>query len=192
MAAEDDKPGAVDTSREERNAEREAKLSALAVLPGVAKERYGDAFSQHRLEQYKLYVEMADRVSSRRMTANSFFVTINTALVALLGLAVAKDETERLGWYVAVSFAGVAVSLLWYFLIRSYRDLNTAKFNVVHLVESELPLRLYDAEWEMVGRGKNPKLYRPVTHIETKVPLLFVFIYVGLAAYVFAITYWLS
>jgi hypothetical protein len=187
MAYQDDKPVAPD-AREPRSAEREAKLSALAVLPGVAKERYGDAFTQHRLEQYKLYVEMADRISSRRMTANSFFVTLNTALVAFLGLAVAKQETDRLGWYIAVSIAGVTVSLLWYFLIRSYRDLNSAKFNVVHLVESELPLKIYDAEWEMVGRGKNPELYRPVTHIETKVPLLFVAIYVGLAAYVLVIT----
>jgi hypothetical protein len=66
---------------------------------------------------------------------------------------------------VAVSVAGIAVSALWYFLIRSYRDLNSAKFNVVHLVESELPLKLYDAEWEMVGRGKNRKLYLPVTFV---------------------------
>ncbi len=170
-------------------AERDLKLSALAVLPGVAKEHYGDCFDQHRLEQYKLYVEMADRVSSRRMTANSFFVTINTALVALLGLAVAKDETERLGWYFAVSAAGVLVCSLWYSLIRSYRDLNSAKFNVVHLVEKELPLKLYDAEWEMVGRGKNPKLYRPVTHIESKIPGLFTCIYVLLAGYVLFVAY---
>ena len=27
----------------------------------------------HFLEQYKLYVEMADRISNRRQTANSFF-----------------------------------------------------------------------------------------------------------------------
>ena len=170
-------------------AERDVKLSALAVLPGVAKERYGECFDQHRLEQYKLYVEMADRVSSRRMTANSFFVTINTALVALLGLAVAKDETERLGWYFAVSAAGVLVSSLWYSLIRSYRDLNSAKFNVVHLVEQELPLKLYDAEWEMVGRGKNTNLYRPVTHIESKIPGLFIGIYILLAMYVSFVAY---
>ena len=35
------------------------------------------------LEQYKLYVEMADRISSRRQNANSFFLSINTAIVAL-------------------------------------------------------------------------------------------------------------
>ncbi len=187
MESEQAKSTAPD-SRDEKDAESEAKRCASSVLLGVRRGEYGESFSQHRLEQYKLYVEMADRVSSRRMTANSFFVTINTALVAFLGLAVAKDETERLGWYVAVSVAGVTVSALWYFLIRSYRDLNSAKFKVVHLVESGLPLRLYDAEWEMVGRGENPKLYLPVTHIETKVPLLFISIYVGLAAYVLVFT----
>src|SRR5256885_4461010 len=39
------------------------------------------------LEQYKLYVEMADRISSRRLTANSFFLTINSAIIALGGYA---------------------------------------------------------------------------------------------------------
>ncbi len=35
------------------------------------------------LELYKLAVEMADRVSARRATANAFFLTVNTALLAL-------------------------------------------------------------------------------------------------------------
>jgi hypothetical protein len=37
------------------------------------------------LEQYKLYVEMADRLSARRALANTFFLTVNTAV--LIGLA---------------------------------------------------------------------------------------------------------
>ena len=35
------------------------------------------------LDIYKLAVEMADRVSSRRATANAFFLTVNTGLVAV-------------------------------------------------------------------------------------------------------------
>jgi hypothetical protein len=38
------------------------------------------------LELYKLCVEMADRVSARRATANAFFLTLNSALLAGLGL----------------------------------------------------------------------------------------------------------
>lgn len=36
-----------------------------------------------------------------------------------------------------------------------------------------MPLRPYDAEWEAVGRGKNPKLYLPFTHGEVFVPWVF-------------------
>jgi hypothetical protein len=49
------------------------------------------------MELYKLAVEMADRVSARRGTANAFFVTVNTALLAFLGLAELKAA-----WPVAV------------------------------------------------------------------------------------------
>jgi len=33
------------------------------------------------MEQYKLYVEMMDKASERRNQANSFFLTMNTALI---------------------------------------------------------------------------------------------------------------
>ena len=39
-----------------------------------SKNTYGTEFENHLFGQYKLYVDMADRVSSRRMLANSFFV----------------------------------------------------------------------------------------------------------------------
>jgi hypothetical protein len=34
----------------------------------------------HLFEQYKLCVELADRISARRQTGNSSFLTVNTAL----------------------------------------------------------------------------------------------------------------
>lgn len=124
----------------------------------------------HLLDQYKLYVEMADRISSRRQSANSYFLTINTALLSFVGYITAKDTSDYL-WLLGV--VGVALCYLWYRLIRSYRDLNTAKFAVVHAIEKKLPLSPYDAEWEAMGRGKNPKLYKPFTHIEMGVPWVF-------------------
>ena len=47
-------------------------------------EEYGDKYSAHLLEQYKLYVEMADRVSQRRDQSNRFYVTIVSALAAIV------------------------------------------------------------------------------------------------------------
>lgn len=129
-------------------------------------------------EQYKLYVEMTDRISSRRQNANSFFLSINTAIVALVSyvqLGNIDSEIFKLHWIIAIS--GIFVSYMWYRLIRSYRDLNSAKFKVIHHIEQILPLRPYDAEWLAVGLGKNPKLFLPFTHIEIGIPWMFILIH---------------
>jgi len=135
-----------------------------------------EMFQEHLIEQYKLYLESADRISDRRQTANSFFVTINTTLVALVGyIHIGSTTSNELYWLIAL--AGIALSYMWYRLIRSYRDLNTAKFKVVHEIEKKLPLSPFDAEWEAVGRGKNKALYLPFTHIEVGIPWVFLMLH---------------
>jgi len=129
----------------------------------------------HLLDQYKLYVEMADRISQRRTTANSYFLTVNSAILGFVGYLTSKDSIEFL-WLLAV--AGVALTLLWYSIIISYKNLNTAKWGVVHEIEKRLPISPYDAEWDAVQRGDNPRLYRPISHIEAGVPWVFVVLHV--------------
>ena len=137
-----------------------------------SQEDYGEQYKSHLLEQYKLYVEMADRISARRQTANSFFLSINTAIIALIGYVNFGSKTTT-DYYWLVSAAGAVSCYAWYRLIRSYRDLNSAKFKVVHEMEQMLPFAPYDTEWEKVGRGKDPKLYLPFTHIEIVIPWVF-------------------
>ena len=144
-------------------------------LLGISQEAYGERYADHILEIYKLYVEMADRISSRRQAANSFFLTINSAIVALVGyvnLASDQDAAAFL-FYALVAIAGMVLSYLWYRLVLSYKQLNSGKFKVIHAIESMLPLRPYDAEWTALGQGKDPDLYKPFTHIETLVPWVF-------------------
>ena len=131
----------------------------------------------HLVEQYKLYVEMADRVSGRRLTANTYFLSVNTALLGFVAY-IAKDSVSFL-WVLGA--AGMALCWLWYRIIRSYRDLNTTKFSIVHKIETRLPLSPYAAEWIAAGHGRDPKKYNPLTHIETGVPVVFL----GLHAFVF-------
>ncbi len=130
---------------------------------------YGGNYQSHCLEMYKLYVQMADNISTRRQSANSFFLTINTAIIGFVGYL----GTTAGNWNLAVSISGVALCYTWYRLIRSYKDLNSGKFKVIHEMEKELPLSPYDAEWEALGRGKDPKLYLPFTNIEIYVPFVF-------------------
>lgn len=129
-----------------------------------------DKWHTHLLEQYKLYVEMADRISQRRTSSNSYFLSVNSAILAFAGYLTSKGSTDYL-WLLAV--AGILLCLLWFNIITSYRDLNSAKWEVVQQIEERLPISPYAAEWEAVGRGRNPKLYRPLSHIERAVPWIF-------------------
>jgi hypothetical protein len=146
---------------------------------GVSENEYGEHYREHILNMYKLYVELADKISERRQSANSFFLTLNSALVALVGYVnISKDSTPEEGsFFGLVAISGMVLAFLWYRLIRSYKDINSGKFKVVHAIEKKLPLRLYDAEWTALGRGQDPKLYLPFTHIEIYVPWVFFIIY---------------
>ena len=152
---------------------------ALLGWPGAleGKPLPGDQI-QLAFDQYRLYLELTDRISERRQTANSFFVAVNTAVIALLGYINAEREPLRAQrFYFLVTIAGIILCCLWYRIIRSYRDLNTARFAVVHQMETLLPLRPYTAEWDLVGRGDVSRLYKPFTHIEIGVPWLFLALY---------------
>lgn len=133
-------------------------------------------YQSHLLEQYKTYQSSAENISTRRQSANAFFVTVNTVLVSLVGyIDLGSPSSSRYYWLVSLS--GIAISYMWYRLIRSYKDLNSAKFKVIHEIEKSLPISPYDAEWEAVGRGENPKLYLPFAHIEIYVPWVFILLH---------------
>lgn len=148
----------------------------------AASDKYGDRYVEHLLEQYKIYVASAEKISDRRQKTNEFFLGLNTALVALLGFVATKiNQGEVISILVLSSIAGIIVCYLWYRIIRSYDGLNGGKFKVIHAIEERLPLALYDTEWEMLGRGENKKTYWPFTKIERWVPWVFIIIYALLA-----------
>ena len=136
----------------------------------------------HLLDQYKIYVEMADRISQRRTTANNYFLSVNAAILGFIGYLTTKESPDFL-WLLAV--AGIALCFLWFSIIISYKNLNTAKWLVVHEIEKRLPMSPYDAEWDAVERGKNPRLYRPMSHIESVVPWVFIILHVVVFARTF-------
>ncbi len=142
------------------------------------KESYGESFQAHLFEQYKLYVESAEKISERRVSANNYLLTVNAFLVTLYGLLAASPYMG--GWEVLVPFAGVLISLTWRRIITSYRDLNTVKFKVIHELERDMPAALYDYEWHKAEEGRS-KAYRPLTHLERWVPVVFMALYVVLA-----------
>lgn len=142
---------------------------------------YGSNYKKHLLEQYKLCVEMADRISSRRSTANKFFLSINTLLVSVIGALSRLGSNTipfNLLWAILASVAGILFCWCWATTIRSYRDLNTAKFTVINAIEKRLPASAFTCEWKCLNPEKKASEYRPLTAVEYWVPIIFAALYV--------------
>lgn len=142
------------------------------------KETYGKSFKADLFEQYKLYVESAERVSERRVSANNYLLTVNAFLVTLYGILAASPYKSYST--ILVPVAGILVSLTWYRIIISYRNLNSVKFKVIHELEQHMPAALYEYEWQKAEEGRG-KAYHPLTHLERWVPIVFTALY-GLLA----------
>ena len=120
----------------------------------VDKNKYGEKFNEHLLEQYKLYVEMADRVSERRMQTNKFYISLLSGLLALFPILVSVGTSKQTVILIILPLLGIALCILWYINILSYRQLNSGKFKVIHEIEQYLPFPCYDKEWELLGEKR--------------------------------------
>ncbi len=98
-----------------------------------------DKYQAAILEQYKTYVEMADRISARRALTNTFFLTLNTAVFTLIGVFLQNQQQAATGLLVLPLIALLGECGAWFYLLRSYRQLNTAKYQVIGQLEERLP-----------------------------------------------------
>ncbi|MDR6321987.1 RipA family octameric membrane protein [Actinoplanes couchii] len=144
-----------------------------------AYEGPGEKYQAAIMEQYKIYVEMADRVTARRSLHNTFFLTANTAAITLsitFFQSLSKNGNLLLFPLSVVLFQCVA----WFWILRSYRQLSSAKFRVIGVLEEKLPASPYWlAEWKAIGSGKSSRLYLPITQIEQWTPLIFGLAYIA-------------
>lgn len=149
-------------------------------------EDYGDKYKDHLIEQYKLYVEMADNVSERRSHTNTFYITVLSALLIVLSLA--AEQVAGVAQHVAfaaVAVLGIILCFVWYVNLEAYRQLNSGKFRTIHEIEEQLPFACYDREWEIMSMrpdGVRPQ-YMRLTKVEKFVPALMAIPYALLLLY---------
>ena len=155
-------------------------------------EEYGEKYADHFLEQYKLYVEMVDRVSQRREQSNRFYVSLVAATVALL-VILARFEVADGTWPVVFLISGLfgaALSAVWFVNIISYRQLNAAKYEVINKMyevinkmEEKLPVAGYCDEWALLRSRNRLVGSRGLSGIEQFVPVIFFVLFLMLSTY---------
>lgn len=139
------------------------------------KEKYGENYDSHLIELFKLYVDSAEKNSDRRQKANSYLLSINTAFIALLGAFSIKD-INTLPWYTSLSLCaiGISISILWHVILKTYKKLNSAKFEVINSIAEHLPVSPYSKEWDIL----KPQNHKSLSNLEQVVPFIFTGVYI--------------
>lgn len=137
-------------------------------------KNYGADLKKHLLEQYKLYVDTSLDVTSKRLESNKFYLTLSSVIFAVAGyLTVVNQQVVIL----LFSMVGIVISIVWIQSIASYRELNSAKFKVIHELEQSMPACLFRCE-QKYYEGKRQGL----SFTERWCPILFVALYSAVIA----------
>ena len=132
------------------------------------------------LEQYKIFLQTSEDLISRRQNVNSFYISINSALVTVFSFVLALDmpSVYKLLISSVLTLVGVILSASWIRMLVSYGDLNSSKMKIISCIEKQLPASLYDAEWAALSDKLNKRKYVSFTNSEKNIPVLFIFVYI--------------
>ena len=137
------------------------------------------------MEIYKLHAELADRVSQRREGANRLYVSLLVGLVVFLAalLRFGVGDTSQTLVLVVVGVFGVLLSISWFFVIRSYRQLNTEKFRVLTALEQHLVYQFFENEWDPKSEERKTSRYFQLTRVDPSLPAIFGVLFAALITY---------
>ena len=107
-----------------------------------------DPEKQRLLDQWKSLVSDVGSVGTRYTTANGFYLSVLTALLAVLAYVGSGKVFEAITYPVIALVAVFAMVICWIWrkTIEFYGNLFGAKFAVLKILEERLPVRVYALE----------------------------------------------
>ena len=136
-------------------------------LEMIEKEAFAGDYESVVLEQWKTCIAEANGISEKRNNSNNIFITLNTALFAVITFTLDYRS-------ILLSAIGIAICILWICTINSYKKLNSVKYEIINEIESKLPLAPLTSEWD---RLNNKYDYVRLTKIEKFIPWMFIILY---------------
>jgi hypothetical protein len=126
------------------------------------------------LEQYRLISESADKITDKRQNTNNFYLAVNSFILAIAGYF-ANIQLNLMPLFIAL--IGLCISIVWRINITSFKNLNSAKFKIIHELENYLPANIYKKEDQYLKKN-----YYNLTSVEKWVPIIFGIIYLIIIA----------
>lgn len=121
---------------------------------------------EYRFEQYKIFVESAEKNSEKRVTQNNIYLTINLAFLSYI-LFQNPNPVET----IITSFVGLIICLVWLLTIINFCKRNKVKFDIINEMEEEFG-NLYKEEWKRIS------ILTPLSTYEKFLAIIFMMVYI--------------
>ncbi len=121
---------------------------------------------EYRFEQYKIFVESAEKNSEKRVTQNNIYLTINLAFLSYI-----LFQKPNLVETIITSFVGLIICLVWLLTIINFCKRNKVKFDIINEMEEEFG-NLYKEEWKRIS------ILTPLSTYEKFLAIIFMMVYI--------------
>ncbi len=109
--------------------------------------------------QYEAMFNSIENLDEKRLTNNTVYTTINTAMVALIAASLSIILTNidnfvgailTIAMFFVLPITGIMICVSWKRSSERYKKLRKGKFKTLEYIESYLPLNINKAEWEVL------------------------------------------
>lgn len=121
---------------------------------------------EEKFEQYKLFIESAEKNSDKRITQNNIYLTINLAFTSYI-----STQVLDLKHNIIMTIIGILICIVWLCTINNYAKRNKVKFEIIN--ESEYGT-LYKEEWKRINILTSLTTYEKISSI------IFIILYIAL------------
>ena len=139
------------------------------------------------IEQYRIYVDLSDRASARRIFINLFFLVANIMIVGMMVIGITNSGGQDKSLILlSIPFFGLlALCYSWWRVVRFYRHTLHIKDKVIGALEQRLPSSpIFSAESAVAEKSGS---FKPIKHMETNMPFVFMLLYTFIYMYLWII-----
>jgi hypothetical protein len=116
----------------------------------------GNPSIQLLLDQYKAYLGDLGNIGTRYTTANGFYVSVVSALLAILALGKRGEALAKIDvlLYIVIPIFACLLCMIWRESMKSYSSLFQRKFEVLREMERRLPFQPFTREETLPRSGR--------------------------------------
>ena len=138
-----------------------------------------------KIMEYQFFAESSEKLSERRQAATQTYMTVNTAIFAVLTFLVNDAGFRSWGLFLVslpLFLVGCAACLIWYRIIIQYKRLIGWRYEqLIAFERSDVmkdSLKIYSREWDEFFCPKDGKESFGFSRLEIWLPALFFGLYI--------------